>query len=97
MTSFIGDWISNRWGRRWSVIVGMLVMLVGGFINTFAVNAAMWVTGRAIVGCGVGVVKVGAPVLIQEIAHPRLRPTLGSCYQSFAYFGQFFGGWMTCR
>jgi hypothetical protein len=38
--------------------------------------------GRATIGVGIGMSKVAAPVLIQEIAHPRLRPILGSCYQS---------------
>ena len=72
-------------------------MLAGGLVNTFAVNPGMWIAGRVIAGMGVGIVKVGAPVLIQEISHPRLRPTLGSCYQAFAYIGQFFAGWMTCE
>lgn len=48
-------------------------------------------------GAGVGMVKVAAPVLIQEIAHPRLRPILGSCYQTFAYIGTFFAALMTCE
>lgn len=48
-------------------------------------------------GSGVGIVKVAAPVLIQEIAHPRLRATLGSCYQTFAYLGIFFAALMTCK
>ncbi|ADV25061.1 hexose transporter [Cryptococcus gattii Ru294] len=51
--------------------------------------------GRAVIGCGVGIVKVAAPVLIQEIAHPRIRAILGSCYQTFAYFGIFFAAFMT--
>ncbi|KAH9864966.1 hypothetical protein IAQ61_008912 [Plenodomus lingam] len=55
------------------------------------------VPSRAIIGSGVGIVKVAAPVLIQEIAHPRLRPTLGSFYQTFAYFGIFFAAFMTCK
>lgn len=53
--------------------------------------------GRAVIGCGVGIVKVAAPVLIQEIAHPRIRAILGSCYQTFAYFGIFFAAFMTCE
>lgn len=96
VTSYFGDYISGKYGRRWAVIIGMSFMLAGALVNSFAANVAMWVGGRAIAGVGVGIVKVGAPVLIQEIAHPRLRPTLGSCYQAFAYIGQFLAGWMTC-
>lgn len=48
-------------------------------------------------GAGVGIVKVAAPVLIQEISHPRLRPILGSCYQTFAYIGIFLAALLTCK
>lgn len=52
--------------------------------------------GRAIIGAGIGITKVAAPVLIQEIAHPRLRPILGSCYQTFAYIGAAVAAFITC-
>jgi MFS family permease len=57
-TAYIGDFISGRYGRRWAIFVGMFLMLVGGVLNSFAVNIAMWIVGRAIIGAGVGVVKV---------------------------------------
>jgi MFS family permease len=97
VTSYIGDFISTKFGRRWAVFVGMALMLAGGIVNTFANGVGMWVGGRAIIGSGVGIVKVGAPVLIQEIAHPRLRATLGSCYQGFAYVGGIVASFMCCE
>jgi len=57
-TSYIGDFLSGRYGRRMAISVGMLCMLVGGIINAFAVNIAMWLVGRVIIGAGVGIVKV---------------------------------------
>ncbi|KAG4430182.1 hypothetical protein IFR05_014341 [Cadophora sp. M221] len=95
LTAFIGDYISTKIGRRWCIIIGNVIILVGTLVNTFATSIGMWVGGRAIIGSGVGIVKVAAPVLIQEIAHPRLRPILGSCYQTFAYLGSFFAAFMT--
>ena len=113
VTSYVGDYISSRFGRRWAVFVGMGLMLIGGLLNALAVNIAMWLCGRVVIGSGVGIVKVsstmqlqedqlmlaqvGAPVLIQEIAHPRLRPILGSCYQAFAYIGTLVAAWMCCE
>ncbi|KAL2129614.1 hypothetical protein VTI74DRAFT_7529 [Chaetomium olivicolor] len=94
-TSFIGDYLSTRLGRRWCIIIANSVLLLGALINTFTVSIGMWCAGRAVMGVGVGIVKVAAPVLIQEISHPRLRPILGSCYQTFAYFGTFFAALMT--
>ncbi|RSL53227.1 hypothetical protein CEP54_010483 [Fusarium duplospermum] len=95
VTPWIGDWISTKFGRRWCIIVANIIILIGALVNTFTVNIGMWCGGRAIMGAGVGIVKVATPVLIQEISHPRLRPILGSCYQTFAYFGMFFAALMT--
>ncbi|KAJ5462934.1 sugar transporter [Penicillium sp. IBT 31633x] len=94
-TAFIGDYISTKLGRRWCIIIANVIIAIGSLVNTFATSVGMWCGGRAIIGAGVGIVKVAAPVLIQEISHPRLRPILGSCYQTFAYIGIFFAALMT--
>ncbi|RAL08764.1 hexose transporter protein [Aspergillus homomorphus CBS 101889] len=94
-TAFVGDMISTKLGRRWCILIANAILLVGALVNTFAVSVGMWCGGRAIMGTGVGIVKVATPVLIQEIAHPRLRPILGSCYQTFAYMGIAFAAFMT--
>ncbi|KAM0081324.1 hypothetical protein ACKRZS_006509 [Fusarium odoratissimum] len=94
-TSFIGDYISTKFGRRWCIFVANIILVLGALINTFTSSVGMWCAGRAVMGAGVGLVKVAAPVLIQEISHPRLRPILGSCYQTFAYCGIFFAALMT--
>ncbi|KAG4427175.1 hypothetical protein IFR05_017342, partial [Cadophora sp. M221] len=87
ITAYIGDFLSDRYGRRIALAVGALLVLAGSFINALAINSAMWVAGRAIIGGGGGIAKVAAPALIQEIAHPRLRPMLACCYYPFFYFG----------
>ncbi|KAF4156612.1 hypothetical protein CNMCM6069_006510 [Aspergillus lentulus] len=87
VTAYLGDFLSRRFGRRVTLALGSFLVLAGGFINTFANSAGMWVAGRAIIGGGGGLAKVAAPALIQEIAHPRLRPMLASCYYPFFYFG----------
>lgn len=65
-TAYLGDFISGRYGRRWAIFVGMFLMLAGGVINAFAVNVAMWIVGRVIIGAGVGVVKVGTSLLLLD-------------------------------
>ncbi|CAG7560652.1 unnamed protein product [Fusarium equiseti] len=95
VTSFVGDYINTKFGRRWCIIIANIILVLGALINTFTISIGMWCAGRAVMGVGVGIVKVAAPVLIQEISHPRLRPILGSCYQTFAYFGIFFAALMT--
>ncbi|RAL08766.1 putative MFS sugar transporter [Aspergillus homomorphus CBS 101889] len=87
VTAYIGDFLSQRYGRRVALALGSSIVCIGGLVNAFAVNPAMWVVGRVVIGAGGGVAKVAAPALIQEIAHPRLRPMLAACYYPFFYFG----------
>ena len=55
----------------------------GSLLNTFARNTGEYIGGRVIMGTGGAIVKVAAPALNQELAHPRLRPTLGAFYYCF--------------
>lgn len=48
-------------------------------------------------GGGGGIAKVAAPALIQEIAHPRLRPMLACCYYPFFYFGSLLSALLCCK
>ncbi|KAF7133887.1 hypothetical protein CNMCM5793_005353 [Aspergillus hiratsukae] len=87
VTAYVGDILSQRFGRRFTLALGSFIALAGACINAFANSAGMWVAGRVIIGGGGGLAKVAAPALIQEIAHPRLRPMLACCYYPMFYFG----------
>ncbi|CAG7560654.1 unnamed protein product, partial [Fusarium equiseti] len=87
ITAYMGDFVSHRFGRKLALALGSFIVLAGSFVNALAVNPGMWVAGRAIMGAGGGIAKVAAPALIQEIAHPRLRPMIAACYYPFFYFG----------
>lgn len=67
--------------------------MVGAFINAFAVNIGMYLAGRVIIGFGGGMAKVLAPALLQEIAHPRLRPILSGMFYSFSHAGSIVSSW----
>lgn len=54
----------------------------------------MFIGARWIIGAGGGLTKVAAPALLHEIAHPRLRATLGATYYAFAYVGGVFAAWI---
>ncbi|KAK1845429.1 hexose transporter protein [Colletotrichum chrysophilum] len=45
-------------------------------------------------GIGGAMVKVSAPALLQETAHPRLRPTVGSLYYGCYYIGSLLSSIM---
>ena len=80
ITAFIGDYIASRFGRKIAVWIGSVIIIIGAFLNAFAQNAGMFIGGRVLLGTGGAITKVGAPALLHEIAHPRLRGIIGGCY-----------------
>lgn len=47
--------------------------MAGGLINAVAINSAMYIAGRAVIGVGTAFCLSTAPTLLQEIAHLRYR------------------------
>lgn len=97
LTAYAGDYLSHRYGRRLALASGSVLVLAGSLLNALAVSPGTWIAGRAIMGAGGGIAKVAAPALIQEIAHPRLRPILACCYSPFFYFGSLLSALLCCE
>lgn len=45
-------WLSDRWGRRPVLLVGLFLFALGGVVAALADSMAMLITGRALQGCG---------------------------------------------
>jgi MFS family permease len=45
VTAYIGDILSQRFGRRFTLALGSFIALAGACINAFANSAGMWVAG----------------------------------------------------
>lgn len=75
----VGMWIGGEFRSR---IACPTCLILHRTLNCRPRLLSLSPVGRATIGVGIGMSKVAAPVLIQEMAHPRLRPILGSCYQS---------------
>ena len=80
--------ISNRFGRKAGLYIGLVLVFIGVAIQAAAVNTAMFVVARAILGFSAGFWGSTAPVLISEIAFPSHREVATGCYQC----GFFVGG-----
>ena len=92
--AFVGEQISNRFGRRVAVWTGTTILLVGGVWNAFSQNEAQFIGSRVMIGSGGAIAKVAAPALLVEMAHPRLRPALGGIYYGLFYSGSLISGLM---
>ncbi|KAI1765670.1 general substrate transporter [Hypoxylon sp. FL1150] len=84
---FIGV-VNDKFGRRWSIVGGSAIMVIGALIQGFSVNAGMYIVARLILGFGIPTCIVSASSLIGELAYPKERPILTSLFNVAYFVGQ---------
>ena len=60
-------------GRRWTVLLGAVINLIGAALQSGAQNLAMILVGRILAGWAVGVLSMSVPIYQSECAHPSKR------------------------
>jgi MFS family permease len=93
VTPFVASWINGLWGRKVCLLVGSLLLILGAFLNAFAKDLPTFIGGRVIIGAAGPFGKITGIALLQELAHPRLRPYVATAYYSNYYFGQIAASW----
>src|SRR5262245_13178046 len=68
--------LADTWGRRTAILAGAGVFLVGVAVEAFAPGSWILVTGRVILGVGVGITSVAAPLYASEVAPTHRRGQL---------------------
>ncbi len=81
--------LADRYGRRPTILVAAGLFTVGAAVEAFAPGPAVLVVGRLIVGFGVGVASVAAPLYAAELAPAHLRGRFVSLYQLAITIGIF--------
>ncbi|KAL0581023.1 hypothetical protein V5O48_001017 [Marasmius crinis-equi] len=90
----LGGWIANRYGRRVAIWIGVVLIIAGAIANALSKSVDQFIGSRTVIGVGGAMVKVAAPALVQELAHPRLRSVLGAMYYGFYFTGSILSSWM---
>lgn len=80
--------INDRFGRRWSIFGGSLVMICGALIQGFAQHVGMYIVARMILGFGIPTCIVSGSSLIGELAYPKERPIMTSLFNVAYFVGQ---------
>ncbi|KAH8705908.1 general substrate transporter [Talaromyces proteolyticus] len=93
-TSFAGE-LSNRWGRRWGLVISSLIAIAGSVLQAAAVHEAMFCIGRLLIGISITVGSVAAPAYLAEIAHPANREMLVGLWGSAYYVGSIMAAAIT--
>jgi MFS transporter, SP family, galactose:H+ symporter len=81
--------LADKKGRRWTIVAAAVLFTVGALIEALAPGSLVLVAGRLLVGFGVGVASVAAPLYAAELAPSRLRGRMVSLYQLAITMGIF--------
>ena len=79
--------ISDRIGRKKTIIIAAIMFFISGFGCGFAPSFALLVTSRMIGGIGVGMASVISPMYISEFAPAAKRGRMVAYYQLAITFG----------
>lgn len=81
LASFVASTITRRFGRKPSMLAGGISFLVGAGLNGGAINVAMLIVGRILLGVGVGFANQSVPVYLSEMAPANYRGALNIMFQ----------------
>jgi MFS family permease len=79
--ALISGYLADAISRRWTNVASGIVYVVGALGCALAVNSAMLVGFRFVLGLAVGTASFVAPLYISEVAPPRVRGGLVSFNQ----------------
>ena len=91
----VSSQICDRFGRRYPIFGGSVLIIIGSAIQAASVDYGMFVFSRFLVGFGLGIVSVAAPPLLSEVAYPTHRGKLVSFYLVSWPLGSLIAAWVT--
>lgn len=90
----LGGWIVEKIGRKLSLMFCAIPFIFGFTVIIAAQNHWMLYLGRVLTGLASGVTSLVVPLYISEMAHERVRGTMGSCVQLMVVTG-IMGSYIT--
>ncbi|KAJ4340767.1 hypothetical protein N0V95_007409 [Ascochyta clinopodiicola] len=93
----IAPWINQRYGRRWSIMIGSLTMVVGALLQGFAQHIGMYIIARMLLGVGILFAIISGSALIGELAYPKERATLTSLFNASYFIGSILAAGIAIR
>jgi len=84
-----GGWVNDRFGRKTSILISDVLFLAGAIVMAFAPSPWFLIAGRVLVGLGVGMASMTAPLYISEVSPHNIRGALVSVNGLLLTGGQF--------
>src|SRR5580658_5604136 len=79
--ALVGGAVSDRIGRRATLVWAGIIFIVGSVVAPLSPNVTVLIVARFIIGLGIGFTSVTAPVYVSELAPPQSRGMLIGLYQ----------------
>lgn len=89
VSSLVASPITRKYGRRGSIICGGISFIIGATLDASAVNLAMLILGRIMLGFGIGFGNQAVPLYLSEMAPRQLRGGLNMMFQLATTLGIF--------
>lgn len=87
-------WAADKIGRKRTIQVGCIVLIVGGALNAGSVAISMFAIGRAVAGFGSGILAIVVPMYQGEVATAETRGAM-VCVTGIMYaWGYSLAGWL---
>ncbi|KAK2678996.1 hypothetical protein RAB80_004177 [Fusarium oxysporum f. sp. vasinfectum] len=71
--AMFAGYAGDRLGRKWTIMIGALIFILGGSLQTAADHINYLYAGRCLAGLGVGFLVMIVPVYQGELCHPDIR------------------------
>ncbi|KAH9904300.1 low-affinity glucose transporter HXT3 [Xylariomycetidae sp. FL2044] len=92
--SLINGPIADRFGRKGSMLVAVVIFTIGSAFQAGANSIAMVFAGRAVAGLAVGMLTMIVPMYMSEVSTPAIRGTLVVLQQLSITLGILVSYWL---
>jgi MFS family permease len=83
--------LSDRWGRKWLIVAGMLVQAAGIALVAATTGFTGWVIAAVLMGAGTAMVYPVLLAVIGDVAHPTWRARAVGAYRLWRDLGYAIG------
>lgn len=91
LSNFVIGPIADRWGRRATLLPGLIVYIAGCLVCLAADGYSLFLAGRMLQGAGISAAVLVAPTVIGDIYAPEERARAMSTYQAISFMGPVLG------
>ena len=85
--ALFNGWLSSRLGRKYSLMAGAVLFILGSLGSAFAHSLEILLAARVILGVAVGIASYTAPLYLSEMASEKVRGKMISLYQLMVTLG----------